>query len=344
MAKRISDLTTTSALQSGDYSEVSRGTSSLKRDMFDELGDNLGNIGGLLWNVGIKATVAASALTIFLTQSDGATDPGANSARSRIAFRSTTLSNSSFTIVDAVATTSTVISAGSTAGFVSGTSDTIFVYAINNAGTIELAWRTDALLDASGLISTTAEGGAGAADSRHIMYSTTARSNVPCRLLGKIVLSEVTAGNWTTAPTAISVAPNMLDPFNTTEITYTPTFTGFGTVSSIYATYKRSGSRLKISGRATIGTPTATEARISLPVNMLGASTISTIQFAGTLLRGSTSARPTYCLCEPSVGYITLGKADGAGSNPLVKLTGDSSFVAGDVIVFDAEVPTLSYQ
>jgi hypothetical protein len=125
------------------------------------------------------------------------------------------------------------LSAGSTAGFSSGIADALYVYAINYAGTIELAWRTDAILDTSTLQSTTAEGGAGAADSRNVLYSTTARSNVPVRLIGRIDISQATAGNWVTAPTAISVAPNIADPFNTPEKTYTPTFTGFGTVSNI---------------------------------------------------------------------------------------------------------------
>lgn len=212
MAKRISDLTATSALQSGDYFEVARATSSLKRDMFDEFGDNFAKSAGLLFNVGVKATVAASALTIFLTQADGATAPGADSSRCRIGFRSSTLSDGSFTVLDVTATTSTVISAGSTGGFSSGQSDYLYVYAINNAGTVELAWSSSGYRDEGLLWSTTAEGGAGAADTRGVLYSTTARSNVPLRLIGKLTLSEVTAGNWTTTPTAISTMPRFHQP------------------------------------------------------------------------------------------------------------------------------------
>ena len=70
----------------------------------------------------------------------------------------------------------------------------IYVYAIDNAGTVELA-VSSTLLDQGSLQTTTAEGGAGAADSRFVLYSTTARSNVPIRLIGRIKSSQATAGN-----------------------------------------------------------------------------------------------------------------------------------------------------
>jgi hypothetical protein len=59
------------------------------------------------------------------------------------------------------------------------------------------------LLDESGVISTTAEGGAGGADSATVVYSTTARSNVPYRVVGFIDITETTPGTWATSPTLI---------------------------------------------------------------------------------------------------------------------------------------------
>ena len=46
-------------------------------------------------------------------------------------------------------------------------------------------------------------GGAGAADSAGVWYSTTARTNVPYRLLGYLDLTEATAGTYATAPSVI---------------------------------------------------------------------------------------------------------------------------------------------
>ena len=78
--------------------------------------------------------------------------------------------------------------------------------AINNAGTIELAAVNISggnQLDETNLISTTAEGGSGAADSANVIYSTTARSNVAYRVIGFIDITEATAGTWATAPSTI---------------------------------------------------------------------------------------------------------------------------------------------
>ena len=46
---------------------------------------------------------------------------------------------------------------------------------------------------------------------------------------------------------------------------YTPTFTGFGTASSVAMYWRRSGDSIEIKGRFTSGTSTATEARVSFP-------------------------------------------------------------------------------
>jgi len=49
---------------------------------------------------------------------------------------------------------------------------------------------------------------------------------------------------------------------------YTPTFTGFGTVTNIGVNYARSGSRLKIWGAFKTGTPTGVLAKMSLPTGL----------------------------------------------------------------------------
>jgi hypothetical protein len=82
----------------------------------------------------------------------------------------------------------------------------IAVLAINNAGTIELAAVNAAgvnYLDESRRVSTTAEGGAGAADSASVIYSTTARTDVAFRVIGFIESTQATAGTWATTPSTI---------------------------------------------------------------------------------------------------------------------------------------------
>ena len=140
----------------------------------------------------ISASVAASALTI-------------SASGLSLDFRSATLGSGAVTTVSGTPS-NLVISSGSTLGTTSAVQSRIAVLALNNAGTIELAAINIAGgvdLSETGLISTTAEGGAGAADSASVVYSTTARSNVAYRVIGYIESTQATAGTWATAPSTI---------------------------------------------------------------------------------------------------------------------------------------------
>jgi hypothetical protein len=143
----------------------------------------------------ISASVAANALTI-------------SASALSLDFRSATLGSGAVTTVSGTPS-NLVISSGSTLGTVSGQQSRIAVLALNNAGTIELAAVNIAGgndLSETGVISTTAEGGAGAADSASVVYSTTARASLAYRVLGYIESTQATAGTWATAPSTIQGA------------------------------------------------------------------------------------------------------------------------------------------
>ena len=156
----------------------------------------------LIHNLSIANSVAASALTISLKTAAGAdasaTDP------IKVAFRSATLATGTVSLVNVTAALSTVISSGSTAGHSSGVEGFVYVYLLNNAGTLELGW-SGVLFDENKLVTTTAEGGAGAADLGYVMYSTTARTNVAFRLIGRLLSTQTTSGTWAAVPTNIQV-------------------------------------------------------------------------------------------------------------------------------------------
>lgn len=121
-------------------------------------------------------------------------------------FRSATLNSGTVNTRPVSAAISTVISSGSTGGAINGVAARFIVLAIDNAGTVELAWTNQAggvSLDETGLISTVAEGGAGAADSATTIYSTTARSNVPYRVVGCFDSNQATAGTYVTPLTLV---------------------------------------------------------------------------------------------------------------------------------------------
>jgi hypothetical protein len=141
----------------------------------------------------LTATVAANALTVTL-------NPAV------LDFRSTTLTTGvpvSRTIPSAI---SIVVSSGSTLGTVSAVQSRIVVLALDNAGTVELAvvnisGGND--LTETGLISTTAEGGSGTADSASTIYSNTARTSVAYRVVGYVESTQATAGTWASTPSTV---------------------------------------------------------------------------------------------------------------------------------------------
>ena len=141
----------------------------------------------------ITAAVATNALTITLSPTI-------------LDFRSNPLTSGAVVSRSVAAAISVVVSSGSTLGTVNAVPNRLAVLAIDNAGTVELAVVNLAggnNLDESTLISTTAEGGAGAADSANVIYSTTARTNVAFRVVGYVESTQATAGTWATAPSTI---------------------------------------------------------------------------------------------------------------------------------------------
>lgn len=119
---------------------------------------------------------------------------------------------------------------------------------------------------------------------------------------------------------------------------YTPTFTGFGTVSGTSCYHSRQGENLKVRCKFVPGTTTATEARVSFPGTLVAASTIPTLELAGTAVINVTTNGYASVLREPSVSYFTFGR-DGGGSTAITKFNGSTWVVSGNTVSFLAEVP-----
>ena len=154
-------------------------------------------------NLGLAASVSSNILTVSLKGANGS-DPSATNIVA-IPFRSATVTTGTPVTRTVTGALSVALSSGSTLGFTSSLAGRIYVWAIDNAGTVELALsRTADIYPESNLVSTTAEGGAGAADSATTMYSATARTNVACRCIGYVeITTGSTAGQWSNAPTKI---------------------------------------------------------------------------------------------------------------------------------------------
>lgn len=164
-------------------------------------------LGFAMINGTLTVSVAGNALTVALKTKAGS-DPSSTDPI-LVVFRNATATNGTYSVVSVTAATSLTVSSGSTLGTVSAQAARLAVLLINNAGTAELAINNlsgGVSLDETGVISTTAEGGLGAADSATVIYSSSARVGVAYRVVGLIDITEDTAGTWASAPTTVTLA------------------------------------------------------------------------------------------------------------------------------------------
>jgi len=156
-------------------------------------------------NYGLTTSVAANALTVNLVNNVGATPSAASP--SMFSMRDTTASSGLYTSVTATAATSVVIPSGATLGLASGVDSYIYVYAINNAGTIVLGVSAKKFDDKT-LVSTTAI--SGASTSASVMYSTSALTSKACMLIARLKSNQTTSGTYATNVGEISLGSNFI--------------------------------------------------------------------------------------------------------------------------------------
>ncbi|MDX2074712.1 MAG: hypothetical protein SFX19_10190 [Alphaproteobacteria bacterium] len=195
----ITDLTGAAVSESGFKTQLTNLFAALR-----EGGDPLGRFGDIQ-NLGLAFSVGSNALTCAVKQRDGSTNADATNVI-QVPMRHATASNGSFNVRNITAALSLTISSGSTLGHANATLSNIYWYLIDNAGTLELAASTK-FFGGYGIVSTTAEGGAGAADSATVMYSATARTNVPYACIGRSKDTQTTAGTWTAVPSTVELFP-----------------------------------------------------------------------------------------------------------------------------------------
>jgi hypothetical protein len=218
----------------------------------------------------ITATVATNILTLGL-------NPCA------LDFRSSTASSGATTTRNVTAPISMTVSNGSTLGTSSGALSRFAVLAIDNAGTVELAVvnaNTYGLLDERVLISTTAEGGTGTADSGTVIYSTTARTSVPFRVVGYVESTQATAGAYASSPSNIAGASSSISTGTVLQVVST-------TKNDIFSS--SSTSFTDITGLSVSITPTSASSKILVLVSSNYGTGGGSQLFMANLVRGSTN-------------------------------------------------------
>ncbi len=178
-----------------------------------------GIIGFEIRNLALTASVGSSALTIAVKGADGNDPSGTNAVL--IPFRNVTAATGTPTYVSLEAASSLVISSGSTLGTSDGVAHRIWVVMVNDGGTLRLGAVFNPGGGAIGddlLVSTTAEGGAGGADTAGTIYTGSGTTSKAMRILGYVESTQATAGTWATSPSKIQVYNGLQSDFQDREI------------------------------------------------------------------------------------------------------------------------------
>lgn len=160
-------------------------------------------------NLTISTSRSGNAETIALKTAAGADPTPADPIR--IAFRNATAGTGDFTVLEITAATSITISSGSTLGATSAVPFRIWLTGFNDGGTFRPGVIKCALTDGvyglqdNVLESSTAEGGTGTADSAGVIYTGTAVTAKPMRVLVYLEYTLTTAGTWDAAPSLVSI-------------------------------------------------------------------------------------------------------------------------------------------
>jgi hypothetical protein len=240
----------------------------------------------------------------------------------KIAFRNSSNAGGDYSVLTRTSSLSMTISSGSTLGHASGIESDIWIYAINNAGTMELAC-SNTLYDTEKVISTSAEGGAGAADSNRTIYSTTARTNVAARIIGRVKISQATAGTWVSSPTAVILNPRLEDDVTVLYSSNSGTNT-FSSATSTTVNYedmeadKKNSTTTGSGWNTTINIAGRYEIQASCSFNSAAWTASNTIE-VNIRKNGTSNIIQGYWMCQASltipvyvqaIGVVELAKDD----------------------------------
>lgn len=155
-----------------------------------------------LKNYGLSVSASVGALSVALKTNAGS-NPASND-KVTFQFSSNGSSSATYSSVDVTSVLSLTITASATLGFTATSTNRVYVYAINNAGTARLAVSGRSDLDVGAAVTTVAM--SSSADSIYPLYATAALT-VAVRLLGWFEAAHTSGGAWQ-APTKVNITNN----------------------------------------------------------------------------------------------------------------------------------------
>lgn len=127
----------------------------------------------------------------------------------------------------------------------------------------------------------------------------------------------------------------------TSDVNYSPVYTGFGVPTSVDIKFSRTGKKLKILGRFAMGTTTATTASVSLPNGWTVSNkyTSSKIFGLGNRLVPTAATKNYSVIASPNDTTLKFSaNGDTQTPNPISPINGTDIGSSGQELVFSAEM------
>lgn len=137
----------------------------------------------------LSASISSNILTVALKDKDG-NDPSA-AVPVKIGFRNATATTGTYAQVSVTGALSLTIGTTASLGLTTATANTIYIYALNNAGTVELFASSHCYWDEGRVQSTSTT-----ATSNAVLYGANARSNMAVRLIGRVKATWTSGVGW----------------------------------------------------------------------------------------------------------------------------------------------------
>lgn len=219
-----------------------------------------------------------------------------------------------FSMQEITAALSLTLSSGSALGATSAEPFRIWVVLFNDAGTLRLGvikcyTGTGIVpLRDNAVASSTAEGGAGAADSAGVFYTGTAVTSKTYRILGSLDYTLTTAGTWVTAPSFANLfSPGDKLPGDVVQGNYTH-YSAVDTTTAFTATadsIPQNTSGKEFMTAASLSPTASANLLVAAAAAFLSHSAIGSPKLA--LFRDSTANALSYAqLTQPSANYILI--------------------------------------
>lgn len=268
-------------------------------------------------NLALSVSVAANAMTIALKTQDGGDPAGGDPVK--VGFRDTTAASGGYTQVSITSALSLTITSGATLGHTSAMEQYVWVYLINNAGTVDIAVSGVDLFDEGTLQSTTAM--SSSADSGTVLYSGGAYTSKAIRLIGRIKSNQATAGTWATTPSEVSIGIKPQKKVTewasyTLTLGSTGTAPTYGTITKDSAMWYRDGKNLYIYWDLEVGAGTDGTGTYLIPLP-------SGLTIDSNIITATASAKP-----RSMIGTIAVSAADAARAQGFVKAYDSSNLAA----------------